>query len=259
MLIALPESARWLVAHAAPVERVRAVLRRVSAQALQAGSFVLTESARHTTERAGLGLVLSAQYRAGSVLLWITYFMGLVIFYALINWMPILFKEAGLAAQRATLVSALFPLGGVGAILFGWLMDRFNANRIIAAGFALTAVLIYLIGQSVGDAGLLMVVVFAAGAVMNTAQSSLPALAAAFYPTSGRATGVSWMLGIGRFGGIAGSFLVAQLALHKMGFGEIFAVVAVPGLVAAAALLLKQRLYPEAAGSARVAADVAAH
>ena len=29
-------------------------------------------------------------------MLWISYFMGLVIFYALINWMPILFKDAGL-------------------------------------------------------------------------------------------------------------------------------------------------------------------
>jgi AAHS family 4-hydroxybenzoate transporter-like MFS transporter len=69
-------------------------------------------------------------------MLWLAYFMGLVIFYALINWMPILFKEAGLPAQTATLIAALFPLGGVGAILFGWLMDRYNANRVIAIGFA---------------------------------------------------------------------------------------------------------------------------
>jgi len=45
-------------------------------------------------------------------MLWLAYFMGLAIFYALINWMPILFKEAGLPAQTATLIAALFPLGG---------------------------------------------------------------------------------------------------------------------------------------------------
>ena len=72
---------------------------------------------------------------------------------------------------------------------------------------------------------------FVAGTVMNTAQSSLPALAAGFYPTQGRATGVAWMLGLGRFGGIAGSFLVAELSRRQLGFGEIFTVVAVPGLV----------------------------
>jgi AAHS family 4-hydroxybenzoate transporter-like MFS transporter len=79
--------------------------------------------------------------------------------------------------------------------------------------------------------------VFIAGTLMNTAQSSMPALAAAFYPTRGRATGVAWMLGIGRFGGIAGSFLVAELSARHLGFSEIFTAVAVPGLVATVALL----------------------
>ena len=112
--------------------------------------------------------MLSSSYVVGSVMLWITYFMGLVIFYALINWMPILFNDAGLAPHNAALISALFPLGGVGAILFGWLMDRFNANVIIAIGFALTAVAIYAIGQVAGNLALLVVVVFVAGTLMNT-------------------------------------------------------------------------------------------
>ncbi len=124
-------------------------------------------------------------------------------------------------------------------------MDRFNANLVIAAGFVLTAVAIWAIGQAAGNLALLMVVVFVAGTVMNTAQSSMPALAAGFYPTQGRATGVAWMLGLGRFGGIAGSFLVAELARRQLGFGEIFTVVALPGLVAAAALVAKQLAHPE--------------
>jgi len=45
--------------------------------------------------------------------------MGLVIFYALINWMPLLFKEACLDPQAATLISALFPLGGCRARFSG--------------------------------------------------------------------------------------------------------------------------------------------
>jgi AAHS family 4-hydroxybenzoate transporter-like MFS transporter len=175
----------------------------------------------------------------------VAYFMGLVIFYALINWMPILFRDAGMAPGTAALISALFPLGGVGAILSGWLMDRFNANIIIAVCFALTAVAVYAIGQTVGTLGLLMLMVLVGGTIMNTAQSSLPALAAAFYPTHGRATGVAWMLGLGRFGGIAGSFLVAELSRRNLSFGEIFTIVAVPGLISAVALVIKQFAHPE--------------
>ena len=194
-------------------------------------------------------------------MLWLAYFMGLVVFYALMNWMPILFKDAGIEPRTATLIAALFPLGGVGAIFFGWLMDRYNANRVIALGYALTAVSIWAIGQAVGHVGWLMTVVFVAGTIMNTAQSSMPALAAAFYPTQGRATGVAWMLGIGRFGGIAGSFLVAELTVRHLSAEAIFTVVAVPGLVALVALLVKEFAHPASAApqQGKDSASVALH
>ena len=260
MLVALPESVRFMVARAWPLGKIRATLSRVSASAAQAASFRLSEGRPSTAGKSGIALVLSRQYVAGSVMLWLAYFMGLVIFYALINWMPILFKDAGLEPRSATLIAALFPLGGCGAVLFGWLMDRFNGNLIIAFGYLVTAVLIWCIGQAVGSVGSLVVLVFLGGAFMNTAQSSLPALAAAFYPTAGRATGVSWMLGFGRFGGIAGSFLVAELSRRHFTFTEIFTVVAVPGVVAALALLVKQWAHPEPAPRARARVeDVASH
>ena len=189
---------------------------------------------------AGLALVLAPRYRLGTVMLWLAYFMGLVIFYSLVNWMPVLFREAGLAPRQATLVAALFPLGGIGAVAFGWLMDRYDGDRIIAAGFALTALAVFAIGQVVDHLGLLVPAVLVAGILMNTAQSSLPALAAGFYPTPCRASGVAWMLGIGRLGGIAGSFMVAQMGAMQFGFTAILDVLALPGLFAAAFLLAKR-------------------
>ena len=103
---------------------------------------------------------------------------------------------------------------------------------------------VYAIGHAAGNLALL-VVVFVAGTLMNTSQSSLPALAAGLYPTQGRATGVAWILGRGRFGGIAGSFLVAELARRQLTFGEIFTILAIPGLIAAAALMVKQLAHPD--------------
>ena len=64
-------------------------------------------------------------------------------------------------------------------------------------------------------------------------------------PDPGRATGVAWMLGIGRFGGIAGSYLVAELSRRQLAFAEIFMVVAIPGAIAAVALVIKQFVHPE--------------
>lgn len=238
MVFILPESVRYMVVKGYPAERVRSVLRHISSTAKDASSFVLGENAPDAG-KGGIGIVLSPAYLLGSVMMWIAYFMGLVIFYALINWMPILFKDAGLSPQASTLIAALFPLGGVGAIFFGWLMDRFKANLVIAVGYALTAICIYAIGQAAGNVGVLTLVVFVAGIMMNTAQSSMPALAAMYYPTRGRATGVAWMLGIGRFGGIAGSFLVAEITRRQLSFSQIFLVVASAGVFATVALLIK--------------------
>jgi MFS transporter, AAHS family, 4-hydroxybenzoate transporter len=245
LFLLLPESVRYMVAESYPAERIRNVLRRISTIVPDATSFVMHEKSATPPGKSSIGVVLSRAYLVGSVMLWVAYFMGLVIFYALINWMPTLFRDAGMAPGTAALIAALFPLGGVGAILSGWLMDRFNANIIIAVCFGLTAIGVYVIGQATSQLGVLMLVVLVSGTLMNTAQVSLPALAAAFYPTHGRATGVAWMLGLGRFGGIAGSFLVAELSRRNLSFTQIFTTVAVPGLISAVALLVKQFAHPQ--------------
>ena len=243
LLAFLPESVRYMVAQRFAPDRIRAVLRGVSVEAVHATSFELSETSP-SEGKSGIATIVSGSYLVGTTMLWIAYFMGLMIFYALINWMPTLLKDAGLPQSTAALVSALFPLGGLGAVLSGWLMDRFNANLVVAACFALTAAAIYAVGQSIGNLGLLMVVMLVGGTLMNTAQTSLPSLAAAFYPTAGRATGIAWMLGIGRFGGIAGSFLVGELSRRHLDFTSIFTIVAIPGIVAAVALLIKQQAHP---------------
>ncbi len=244
LLLTMPESVRYMVTRGFAAERIRAVLRKVSASLPADAEFVQAEAAPASAQQGGLGLVLSRSYLLGTVMLWIAYFMGLVIFYALINWMPLLLKDTGMPAAQATLITALFPLGGIGALLSGWLMDRHNANRVVAIFYGITALSIFLIGQVSGQTALLVLVVLAAGVFMNTAQSSMGVLAASFYPTTGRASGVAWMLGIGRFGGIAGSFLVGILAQRQLPLSAVFSVIAIAGALAALALLIKQRAEP---------------
>ena len=104
-----------------------------------------------------------------------------------------------------------------------------------------------------------MCAVFVAGVLINTAQASMPVLAAAFYPTAGRGTGVAWMLGIGRFGGIAGSFLVAELAQRQFGLPGIFSIVAVSGAIASGALLIKQAAHTQAVVTDVAGGEVVGH
>jgi AAHS family 4-hydroxybenzoate transporter-like MFS transporter len=118
-------------------------------------------------------------------------------------------------------------------------------NLTVAICFALTALGVWSIGQTGSHVALLASLVLIAGVLLNTAQTSLPSLAAAFYPTQGRATGVAWMMALGRFGGIAGSFIVAELARRNLSLTQIFTGMAVPGFIAGGALLVKQFLKRE--------------
>ena len=235
----LPESIRFLVARGGAVARVRALLAPIAPEAAQAEGFVVAQASERN--EAGARLVLSPALRLGTFMLWIAYFMGLVIFYAMINWLPLLLKEAQIAPTTATLVTSLFALGGFGAIASGWLMDRADADGTVAAFYGLTAVGVAALGAFLGAPGALMTAVFFAGVAMNTAQTSMPALAAAYYPTQGRGTGVAWMLGVGRFGGVAGSFLVGALTQMGLALPTIFLAIAAAGVLAALALLVKRR------------------
>jgi AAHS family 4-hydroxybenzoate transporter-like MFS transporter len=69
------------------------------------------------------------------------------------------------------------------------------------------AVSIFLIGEAGASIWLLVITVFAAGLGVVGGQTSANALAAEFYPTAMRSTGVGWALGIGRIGSIIGPTL----------------------------------------------------
>lgn len=240
LMVLLPESARFLVVHNRPQAQIATILQRIAPLA-QNPQFVLHEAGQSAAKSA-IGVIFSARYAVGTVMLCLTYFMGLLIFYMLTSWLPLLIRETGASLREASIITALFPLGGgIGVLIIGALMDRLNANKVVAISYLLTGVFVCLVGFATSSLVLMGIAVFIAGTIMNGAQSSMPALAAGFYPTHGRATGVAWMLGIGRFGGILGAFSGALLLEHQLSFRTIFMLLAVPAVLSALALLVKYR------------------
>lgn len=245
VMLWVPESVRYMVKRGATKARIHAPLARIAPLDLsRIESFRLAERTE-TQAKTSVGAILSKPFFVGTIMLWLTYFMGLVIFYLLMSWMPLLMNEAGFTPERAALLTALFPLGGgIGTIASGWLMDRWNANVVVMLGYLLTAVFIFIVGQAMGSIGLVSALIFLAGTTMNGAQSSMPSLAAMFYPTRSRATGVSWMYGVGRFGGIAGVALGGFFSAWKLGLPVVFALLAVPSVIAGLAIFVKYKAHP---------------
>lgn len=229
----VPESARFMVVRNYPAERIARTLSRVCGSTFAAGqSFVVSEPQVKSNQPGKV--LLSDSYRKTTLSLWGTYFMGLLVIYLLSGWLPTLIKDAGLPIEKAASITALFQLGGtVGALVVGYLMDRWSPSRAIAAAYISGAVFILLLASGSVQSGMFAAYVLLAGFCMSGAQTGLNAFAPSCYPTAVRATGVSWMLGVGRFGSILGSFAGGVLLSMGWSFGAVIAILAVPATLAA--------------------------
>ncbi len=111
LLLWLPESARYLVVHGKSAERIRRVLAPIGREAAEARHFVVPEQKSVKTGNV-FAVIFNRNYSAGTLLLWLTYFMGLVIVYLLTSWLPTLMRDAGASLEQAALIGALFQFGG---------------------------------------------------------------------------------------------------------------------------------------------------
>jgi AAHS family 4-hydroxybenzoate transporter-like MFS transporter len=227
----LPESARFLALTRRGDQKIAAILSRISRDPkLASATFVATETARG----APIKLLFSNGMARGTLLLWMTTFMSLLVVYVVGNWLPLILTDAGLGKEHATLITTGFHLGGVvGGILLGQLMDRFNENKVLAGSYLAAALFIGVVGSSTENIGLLALCVFGAGICVSGTQTGVQALASGFYPTGARATGVSWMNAVGRFGSILGSFAGGVAIALGWDAGRILIMLIGPALLAA--------------------------
>ncbi|NML31938.1 MFS transporter [Paraburkholderia antibiotica] len=232
----LPESVRYLAAAGRPAPQIVAILQRIAPlENLADASFV-------TSEGKAAGSPITRLFRPdllrGTLLLWLTFFMSLLVIYLLSSWLPMLLRSTGVSLQTAALVTAMFQVGGtLGAIVLGWLMDRINPHYVLAISYALAGVFTAAIGTLTATPWLAALAVFGAGFCVSGSQVGANALSAAFYPTDCRATGVSWANGIGRIGSVVGSLSGGAMLAAGMTMPSLFLVVGVPAVFAGMSML----------------------
>lgn len=244
LILFLPESVKYLVHRGKDIVQIRRIAQRfIAGDLAQVTHFYLDEE-RTTSKKGSVAQLFSQPWLAGTLMLWMTYFMGLVIYYVLLSWMPTLMLGMGYPLAESAWLTSLFTFGGTaGILLAGWMMDRWEAHKVVMTGFALTMLFALALGFENNHIVLFGGLIFLMGITMNGAQSGLQTLAATFYPTHCRATGIAWMQGVGRFGGVAGTMMSAQLLSQQWQADSILMFLSVPALVAAAATLYKLRRY----------------
>jgi len=177
-----------------------------------------------------------------TLLFWVIFFMSLLDLYFLNNWLPTVIHDTGIAVERAIILTALFQVGGTaGALTLGRLIDRYLSPRVLAWTYLGAGAFVLFIGVAGKSVALLACAISAAGFLVIGGQSGANALAAEYYPTALRSTGVGWALGIGRVGSIIGPILGGVLVSLQPDTIVLFQVASVPVLLAAGAAFLAGR------------------
>ena len=241
LALRLPESVRFLALTGRANARVAQLLGFISPTASFAPGtqFVVNEPALP-------GIPVQHLFRGGrtlvTLLLWVVFFMSLLDIYFLANWLPTVLNDLGASVSAAAVIGSMLQVGGVvGTFALGSVIDRFSF-RALALVYFIAVFAVGAIGQLGHSVIFVSIAIFAAGFCIVGGQIAANALAAGFYPTSVRATGVGWALGIGRIGSIVGPLVGGALLAAKWSTGSVFMAAATAALCAALAAFSLSRL-----------------
>jgi AAHS family 4-hydroxybenzoate transporter-like MFS transporter len=241
LLIAiLPESVRYLEVSGADQRKISRILARISPELADTP---VSRSA-HQDERKNAPVVsLFTEGRAaGTILLWVPFFMNLLMLYFVVFWLPALLRQTGKPLSAGATAVMLFSVGGIaGSFIEGTFMNRWGAFPVLLTEFLCTTLLIASLAFS-NSFPVMMTITFVLGFVVQGAQGGLSAVAATFYPTSMRSTGIGWCLGVGRIGSIVGPMLGGVMLKLDWSPREILLAGSIPALCAAAATFASLRL-----------------
>ena len=235
----VPESIRFLVTQGKSA-RAQQILARMH---LQLGSVPTTEKQLPRPKHSTIAGLFTEGRASGTLLLWLIFFLSLLMTYFLINWVPSIVNQAGLALQGAVVAVAMLNIGGVfGCVLLGRLIDRFGPYGVIACGYAIGAIAIAAIGYAGSSLLPVLAAAFITGFFSIGAQMCVVALVASFYSTELRATGIGWAMGMGRIGAIVGPVAGGLLVAAGLGAKALFLFVASASALAAGSALVMGRL-----------------
>lgn len=241
LALSLPESVRFLALTGRANDRVSGLLGRIRPKVAFARG---TQFVMHEPHLPGIPVL--HLFRQGrtlvTLLLWVVFFMSLLDIYFLANWLPTVLNDLGSSVSASAAIGSMLQVGGVvGTFALGSIIDRFSF-RALALVYFIAVFAVGAIGQFGHSIILVTVAIFAAGFCIIGGQIAANALAAAFYPTSVRATGVGWALGIGRIGSIAGPLVGGMLMTMQWSTASLFMAAAAAALCAALAAFWLSRL-----------------
>ena len=233
--VLLPESIGYLAQKRGPnaLERINVTLHRLGHDIAQALPPVPEKA-----PKVSIAQLFAPGLARVTILLTLAYFCHIMTFYYIIKWIPKIVVDLGYVASKAGDVLVWANVGGLlGASLLSLLTYRFGVRALVIAAMLASTVLVSLFGQEQETLTGLAMVAAAAGFCTNAAVVGLYALFAKGFPTSVRAGGTGFAIGIGRGGAALGPIVAGLLFNAGLGLGYVSLLMAMGSLIGAGALL----------------------
>jgi len=243
ILKTMPESVPLLIKQGRTDELRRIALRIAPGQPVPIDArFVISAADRQSN--APVFELFQGGRGFSTVMIWIAFFFGLFMVYALSSWLTKLLAIAGYSLGSALTFVLVFNAGAIlGAIGGAWLGDRYNIKHVLVGLYALGAVSLTAMGF-VQSSAVLFVMVFIVGASTLGTQLVAYAYAAAFYPAAIRSTGVGFASGVGRAGGIVAPIIIGVIVGLQLPLEQNFMAIGLAGFLGMlAVVLINHRLF----------------
>ena len=232
LLFRLPESVKFLALRANRPLQLLAAVRRLRRDLTIADDAQFVIASAPQASGSGLKQIFGAGFVWITPLLWLCFACALMANYFLNSWLPLIFEGSGLTPRQSGMAISIYHYGGtLGGLLVSGLLGRF--------GFTAIAVLCLLAAPAIAAIGLPSISYMAmasavglAGFCTLGAQFGNNAASGLLYPTAFRSRGIGWALGIGRLGSIAGPLAGGALIGMKLPPQRLFALAALPMLLA---------------------------
>jgi benzoate transport len=240
LVVLLPESVDFLVQRRPrqAVERINRILGRIGQPAVTADTLEATPRATTRHRSGNPGVLLSADLRRSTLLIWVAFLATMFGFYFVNSWTPQLLVTSGLSEADAVTAGMMLALGGTaGSVLYGLVASRLD-SRLVLIGFTVlssVAMVVFITSTALLTVALIIGVVV--GALINGCIAGLYTITPAVYGTEIRSTGMGWAIGIGRIGAILSPMLAGRLLDSSWTPVNLYVGAAVVVAISAVALL----------------------
>jgi benzoate transport len=205
----LPESVEYLA-----TKRGDGAVDKINKTLARMGHETITDLAEPEAKVAkpGLGQLFQGAYARITVILTLAYFLHIMSFYYIIKWIPKLVVDMQYAPSTAGQVLVWANVGGaLGALIVGMIASKLDLRKVTITVMLISFVMITYFGLGQKDLTELATVAGVTGFFTNSAIVGLYAMFAQYYPSTLRATGTGFVIGMGRAGAALGPVIAGFL------------------------------------------------